>query len=248
MLDLLEDFGFIIITDEKVNSTVLGKRVSQLYIDPLTANEVIEALKKLHEVKINEFTFLHLICSTLEMRPLFNVSAGEYDIIEENLSFNTENTVIRNNFEHDYYLNIAKTALVLKDWINEKTEQDILEAYNVRPGELNYKLETADWLFYSIEEIAKIVDKENLREEIIHVMKIRKRLKYGIKEELLELVRLRNIGKIRARSLYRAGFKTSGSLKIADPEILSGIVGSAISRSIKEQLGIKVKEKGLEKY
>ena len=247
MLNLLKDFNFIIVDKDKINATLLGKRVSQLYIDPLTAHELIEALKKLNNVNVNDFTFLHLICSTLEMRPLFNVGMKEYDIMEEKLISYIDNLAIKNDLE-DYYLNIVKTALVLKDWIEEKTEQDILENYNVRPGELRYKIEISDWLLYSLEEIAKLIDRENLKNEIIEIKKLRKRLEYGIKEELLELIKLKNIGRVRSRVLYRNGFKTLGSLKIANPEILSRIVGSGIAKSIKEQLGVKVKYDSLEKF
>ena len=247
MLQLLEDFNFINVDDDKVRPTLLGKRVSQLYIDPLTAYELIESLKRLENISINDFTFLHLICSTLEMRPLFNIGMKEYDIFEQKLSLYNENLAAKNEFE-DNDLNIIKTAFVLKEWIEEKTEQDILANYNVRPGELRYKQEIADWLFYSLEEIAILVDKESLRDEIIEIKKLRKRLKYGIKEELLELVRLKNIGRVRARSLYRARFKTLGSLKIANQEVLSRILGRAVALSVKEQLGVKVKEEGLERY
>ena len=247
MLVLLEDYEFIKVDKDSIRATLLGKRISQLYLDPLTAHELIEALKKLKEVNVNDFTFLHLICSTLEMRPLFNVSVKEYESIEESLSSYIDNLAIKNEFD-DNYLEITKTALILKYWIEEKTEQYILENYNVRPGELNYKLDNADWLLYALDEIAKLIDREDLRNQIIEIKKLRKRLHYGIKEELLELVRLRNIGRVRARELYRNGFKTLGSLKIANPEILSRILGRAVAVSVKEQLGVKVKEEGLEKY
>jgi helicase len=60
-----------------------------------------------------------------------------------------------------------------------------------------------------------------------------------VKEELLPLISLKGIGRVRARALYTADFKTLDDLKRASPKDLHRIplIGPEIIRSIKEQVG-----------
>jgi helicase len=64
------------------------------------------------------------------------------------------------------------------------------------------------------------------------------RVSHGIKKELVPLVKLRGIGRVRARLLYNNGYKTIASLRKAEPRELARIptIGTEIVRSIKEQL------------
>ncbi|MFH1182586.1 MAG: helicase-related protein, partial [Candidatus Woesearchaeota archaeon] len=68
--------------DARLLATAMGKRVSELYIDPLTAFEVITGLRRATHYGISPFTMLHLLCSALEMRPLLRAKVKEQDEIE----------------------------------------------------------------------------------------------------------------------------------------------------------------------
>ena len=73
---------------------------------------------------------------------------------------------------------------------------------------------------------------------------IRKRLYYGIKEELLNLVRLEGIGRIRARLLFNAGIQTISKLKKAPLREISKVLKSRkLAQKIKDQI-----EKGVFKH
>jgi len=67
---------------------------------------------------------------------------------------------------------------------------------------------------------------------------IKRRVRYGIKEELLELVSLRNVGRVRARILFDNGYKKLSDLKNLSEDKLSGInsIGKTLARSIIAQL------------
>ena len=43
--------------------------------------------------------------------------------------------------------------LFFQEWINEKDEEYLLEKYAIRPGETRVKLNIADWLLYTAEEL-----------------------------------------------------------------------------------------------
>src|SRR3989338_3459042 len=122
-----------------------------------------------------------------------------------------------------------------------------MERWNMPPGTLRTKLDIADWLLYSISEIGKIVGRENLEGKVVV---LRKRLKYGVKKELLPLIRIRDIGRVRARKLFNAGIKGIEDVRKAKPELLEKLIGAKTARKLIENLEIK-KERakvGIEKY
>ncbi|MGB9002590.1 MAG: helix-hairpin-helix domain-containing protein, partial [Nitrosotalea sp.] len=64
------------------------------------------------------------------------------------------------------------------------------------------------------------------------------RVIYGIKEELVDLVKVRGIGRIRARILYKNGIKNLDELASIPVEKLAKIdkIGPGIAENIKTQL------------
>jgi len=219
--------------------TTLGKRISQLYIDPLTAYFFIEALKNLKEW--NFIAFLSLLSKAIELKPLPNVSAKDISTIEETILQNEESFLlpIPDFFDEEYeeFLKEVKMALIFKSWIEEKSQKEIMETFNIAPGELHSRLEISDWLLYSIVEIGKIISiEENLLKEI---KKLRVRMQYGIKEDLLDLIKLEGIGRVRARILFDAGIKSIKDLRKTSPESLSKILHSkTLAQKIRQQLNL----------
>ena len=248
VLDMLEDWEFIMrsddfssaneLDDEKLKTTLIGKRVTELYIDPLTAYFIITCLRNASDKKLDAFSFLQMISHTLEIRPMLRVGIREYDKMQEAMlemsDFLLENEPSMYEPEYEDFLNSVKTALMFGSWISEQDEEFLLEEYNIRPGELRVKLEIADWLLYASGEICKIMHYQSLIKEII---KLRLRLKYGVKEELLPLIRLENIGKVRARILFRNKFRDVKEVKSADLSTLTQLLGEKTALSIKKQLG-----------
>ena len=256
MLDLLERYEFIITKpkddfisadeikggeDEKIRATFLGRRVAQLYIDPLTAHQLIKRLRRSTEKIPHEFGILQMVTNTLEMRPLLRVKTKEYeDVIEqlnkyEQFIFQKEPSIY--DAEYDDFLASVKTAFFLLNWIEEKDEDFLMEQFNIRPGETRMKLDKAEWLLYCCSEFAKIMHFNEINK---HIMKVRFRLKYGVKEELLPLLKLRGVGRVRARKLFTNLIKDIGDIKKADVTSLAQLIGRAIAISIKKQVGQEV--------
>ncbi|MBI4158832.1 DEAD/DEAH box helicase [Candidatus Woesearchaeota archaeon] len=235
MLYLLKDYGFIEINEE-IRATKLGKRVSQLYIDPYTANFLIQNLYKAQTHDYNDFSLIHLICNTLEIRPLLPVRSREYGDIEAGSLQHQDYLLYNDQFSEDY-LNSIKTALMFNSWLNEATEELIMKKYNIPPGELKYKVDKAAWLLYSLQEIARIL---NYTETARNAKSLNVRMKHGIKEELLVLIQLKGIGRVKARRLFNSNIRTLAHLKIINLEVLKKLIGNKTAVSIKEQLGISI--------
>jgi helicase len=253
MLDLLERYEFIktkpkedfisaadIKDDEehRIHPTLLGRRVAQLYIDPITAHHLMKCIRR-HTIRtVSSFSLLQMVCNTLEMRPLLRVKTKEFDkFTEEYAKFESELLQKEPSIyepEYDDFLASVKTAFFMLDWINEKDEEFLYEEYDVRPGETRVKIDKADWLLYSAEELAKLMSFHDI---IKHVMKLRFRLKYGVKEELIPLLKLRGIGRVRARKLHNSGIRDIASVKKADITTLAQLIGKATALSVKKQVG-----------
>ena len=261
MLQLLEEWEFIksskddFISADNLDSvtyraTLMGKRVAELYLDPYTANQLVEGIRKTHSIKYGDFSFFQLLCNTLEMRPLLNVRQKEYDIVEEAI-MKYEGTLLGSepdyfDDEHGDYMKSIKTSLFFMDWVEEKGEDALLEHYGIRPGEIRYKLNSADWLFYAMEELTRLLGFHDL---IKVIGRLRFRVKHGIKDELVSLVRLKGIGRVRARKLFRNGIKDVRGLKQIDVGRLGVILGKGMAEKIKKELDqdVSVVKKGTRK-
>ena len=56
------------------------------------------------------------------------------------------------------------------------------------------------------------------------------------------MVRLRNVGRVRARVLFRNGIKNLGDLKKTDLTKLTQLIGPRVAKNLKKQLGQEVEE------
>ncbi|MBI4140990.1 hypothetical protein HY485_04090 [Candidatus Woesearchaeota archaeon] len=238
VLETLIKWEFLHKIDEKYAATLIGKRVAQLYVDPFTAHTFIEALKQTNVTTLKPITWIQLVTNTLEMRPPLRVKQKEYDEITQKMVAETGALLYKepSMFEPEYedYLNSFKTAVMLCDWIEEKDEEYLLQTYDVRPGEMHVKLKTADWLMYALSELATLLHQQPILKEIV---KTRIRLQYGAKEELLALLKLEGIGRVRARKLFHNKIKDLGDVRKESVEQLALIVGKSVAENIKRQVG-----------
>jgi helicase len=229
----------------KLYATEFGKRVSELYIDPVSAVIIRDGLRNKPE-KLSEFSLLHLVSSTPDMAPKLYPRRQELEKLEAFAQSHIDELMIdiqsysSDMISYEEFLAEVKSALVLKEWIDEASEDKILKDYGVEPGDLFRMIETADWLLYATYELAELFKYKNLLNPIEN---LRIRVQKGVKPELIPLVRLEGIGRIRARSLYNAGFKTIEDLRKASLTELINVplIGLKLGKKIKEQIGGRIK-------
>jgi len=256
MLELLDEWEFVKLSgneeksdfvvasnigkeiDQKMSPTVIGKRVSELYLDPLTARHLLNCLQKF---KGDTFSLLQMVSHTLEMRPLLRVKVKEEDSIQEELVKYYDQLLMDepSTFDSDYgeFMNSIKTALFFNAWIDEKDEDYLLEKFAIRPGEIRYKNDAADWLLYASQELADIC---GFREAVREIRKLRIRIKKGVREELLPLLKLKGVGRIRARKMFTHGIKDMGDIKKTDITSLAQLIGGKLAAEVKNLVGEEV--------
>jgi helicase len=234
-------------------ATKFGKRVSELYIDPLSAVIIREALLKKPSY-LTDFSLLHMISHTPDMGPVMRPYAREIDVLSLQMEQHREELLIdppnewQDHIGYEEFLGEIKTAMVMKNWIEETTEDQLITKFNVQPGDLYRTIENAKWLLHSTHELAPLVGADKEIRPLSN--ELEERVSKGIKRELLPIVRLEGIGRVRGRIIYNAGYKTVEDLKAASLEDLTMLpsVGPRLAKKIKEQVGGFVKKDEIERF
>ncbi|MEM4098772.1 MAG: DEAD/DEAH box helicase, partial [Candidatus Micrarchaeaceae archaeon] len=225
----LAEWSFIERKGGIYEATRIGSRVSELYIDPLSAKWMIDTMPKVRD----DISGLFMISNTIEMRPYVRVTAEAEEAFPEYESMVEHNNVYAYR-DYSYYdpLKPFSTALMLDSWINEKSEQEITSAFATTPGALFAKISNADWLLYSAMELAKL-----LHMSYSNILELRVRTRYGIKKELMDLVRLEQVGRVRARILYSNGIRSIADLRMSGAEAkVKSLLGAELAKKIMDQL------------
>jgi helicase len=237
ILEFLAKEDFINRRDGFLKATFFGKRTSDLYIDPLSAVKMRDGLRQPRDDPIFQ---LWTVCTTPDMPKLY-LRRGDYAWVEQKIE---EANITFPEEDYDFVLAEVKTASLLDDWIAERTEEEVTKKFGIGPGDIRRMTDQAEWLLYSMTELGRIFNKKKVRD----LSRLTTRVQYGVKEELLDLISLRGVGRVRGRALYRQGFKTLRDIQKANPSDLSRIptIGPSLAAKIKEQVGAPVDVREIE--
>jgi helicase len=224
VLSFLAESGMIE-NEEALVPTPLGRLVSRLYVDPLSAVIMIEGIGK---KSLSDLSLLHLIAMTPDMELLYVQAADRW--LEEFIDEHFEELHGEENY--DFLLRQAKTAAMLRDWISEVKEDQISDRYRIGPGDIRRTAETAQWLMHSLAELARHLELG----AGYKADQLATRIQYGAGSDLLTLLELKGIGRVRARKLYQAGYTSLDKLKSADPSRMVELLGPKIAEKVRAQL------------
>nr|WP_321498914.1 ATP-dependent DNA helicase [uncultured Methanolobus sp.] len=237
-LDFLRNHGMLE-GEDALLPTVLGRLVSTLYIDPLSGAYIVEGLKKIKNP--TTLGLLHLICKTPDMRQLY-LRSNESEIINDIVIAHSDEFVEipprSKEIEYEFFLAEVKTALLLQDWVDEKPLDPITEKFNVGEGDVHAFADIAEWLMHSTSRLAGLIAPEMSKDISSHVALLEKRIHYGASSDLIELVSIRGIGRVRARKLYDSGLRTVQAIKSSDIGAVSELIGPKTARKLFEELGL----------
>jgi helicase len=229
-LRFLSSEFLIIKKGERYAATEFGKKTSMLYIDPLTATLFRDSIENVSKKKKHTFGFLHVITNSEEFFPKFSL---------RNKDFETASLMIENHsselLEPISEYDCSRSLLALQSWITESSETSLSDGLGIESGDMHRMVENANWLIYCLREIAKHVERADLLEDFEN---LRRRIVYGIREELLELVKVKGIGRVRARALFKHKIKTLDDLAKIPVNKLAEIdkIGLTLADKIKSEL------------
>ena len=115
-------------------------------------------------------------------------------------------------------------AKIVKDWIDETTLLSITRKYSIEPGDFQSLIESLKWIFTALSAVARRL---GLKETEKELKELENRIKYGVREELLWLCKLRipGVGRVRGRKLFESGYKSLNDLKKSSYDDLVMIEG-----------------------
>jgi len=237
ILEFLEENGMIR-RDDGVSATPLGRRVSQLYIDPLSAIRIVQYLSDERHMTVTGM--LQVICMTPDLTD-YGLARIRRQKIERYIESVIDELVepppdpAEDPEGYEFFLDALKNLSVLREWIDETPERRIYEDFNIEPGDFATLRERAEWLSYAASQLSLTLGRKSLFKayETLTV-----RIKHGVKNELLELVSLPGIGRVRGRSLWNHGVRSLKDIEEASVEELSRIpgIGRKLAEKIKKSL------------
>ncbi|ADJ13543.1 ATP-dependent DNA helicase [Halalkalicoccus jeotgali] len=208
--------------EEHIEATGIGHTVSRLYLDPMSAAEMVDGLCDSEQA--SALGLYHLVARTPDMWELY-LRSGDREKYTE-IAYEREAEFLGDmptEFESERFedwLSALKTASLLEDWASEVDEERITERYSIGPGDLRGKVETAQWLLNAAERLAVELD---LGPEVVaSISAARQRVEHGVGEELLGLTGVGNVGRKRARWLFEAGIETREELRNAEKSVVLG--------------------------
>ena len=243
-LETLKEYGMI--TDENgFEPTKFGIRIFYLRIDPETAFDMTGYIEDYLRGTKHTFGILYMITNLHEFYsqyPIPDKYQGDMDdLIDPN-----EKLYRNQEFSREYCF---KSLLILYKWIDAMTYQDMSDHFDAEPGDIFYIKENAKNLVYIFTEIIKFwrdYAKENKQKKIVSEYQslidesdlLKLQIQHGVPEKYLELVKIKQIGRVRAQILYKNGFKNRLDLEKAKIEKLAKIdkIGLTIANNIKAEL------------
>lgn len=224
-------------TGDGIRITSFGKRVSDLYIDPASASILREAVTKIDD--------------DTEILPILLAAAMTPDVLgmyPKKTDMDRLNTVGDEIWDHmlvdpddiedydeEYFNSDLKVALLINDWIEEMDEDAMTDTMGIGPGDIRSKVDMMDWIIYAMSEIAYMFNPSAIKK----IRPLMTRVRYGVKDELIDLVAFRGVGRNRARILFNHGIRSRSDVAAISEAELANIpkIGSVLASKMKEQAG-----------
>lgn len=231
-LRFLVSSDMVIEIGEHLGSTEYGSLVSKLYIDPRSASLIVSSLRE--REMYSDLGLLQVICSTPDMPNLY-VRNSDITVLSRMMDNHQDSLWI--NLPHDdaaaeNYYRALKTSMLLSDWTDELSDAKICERYSVGPGDIYGMVESVTWLLHASAELSRMFASgfhQKVREYEIC-------MKNGTRRELLPLIRLRGIGRIRARRLFNNGMTHPDEILARGLADVTAILGQGVAGQIFNQL------------
>jgi helicase len=152
----------------------------------------------------------------------------------------------QDSVSYEQFLGEVKTARTLQAWIEEASEEQVIDKFGVQPGDLYRMIENAKWLLHATHELTPLFGN---RQVPPHTYELTERMEKGVKKELLPLMKLEGVGRTRGRIMYNAGYRTIEDVKHTPMEALTNLplIGQKLAKKIKEQVGGFVRKESWEK-
>lgn len=219
-LEFLLQNGIVRATPEGLKTTDFGNLISKSNYSVETAVKIKEYVSDINE--LNPYEMIYALCETPDMPLISFKGRKSKDPVRDKLAESGLFAVDIGNAE--------ATAVSLIEWINERNEYEIENAYNVYSASTRRSAYEASLLVKFAKQTMEILGNYSILKDLDYLSA---RLYYGVKEDLIRLVvGVKRLGRKRAREIVNVFGNDLTNVSEADLRKIEGI-GEKLSEKIK---------------
>ncbi|MFO8115873.1 MAG: HTH domain-containing protein, partial [Halorubrum sp.] len=147
------------VEEYRLVATPVGETTSKQYVRPETGERIVAGLRTASGMaNATTLTVFEVICDTPDMQDTYlgNEERAEiYRFARANAGELT--TAMHETDDFEEWLESVKTARILDEWIGGATVEELVEAYRIGPGDLDSRIERAEWLLSAAEALAETI-------------------------------------------------------------------------------------------
>ncbi|MFB6122999.1 MAG: DEAD/DEAH box helicase [Haloferacaceae archaeon] len=155
--------GMGMVTDSGgLSATELGAQVSKQYVRPETGARIVEGLQTVEGMaEASALTALEIVCDTPDMQDTYLGNRERADMYQFARARAAEFTTPMGETEDfEGWLTAVKTARIVYEWSEGADAADLVDRFRIGPGDLESRLERAEWLLGAADAIAAVVGVE----------------------------------------------------------------------------------------
>ncbi|WP_144920970.1 DEAD/DEAH box helicase [Halorubrum salsamenti] len=143
----------------RLTATPVGETASKQYVRPETAERIVSGIRTAAEMSnATTLTVFEVICDTPDMQDTYLGNAERADIYRfARANAGTLTTAMDETDDFEEWLESVKTARILDEWIGGATVEELVESYRIGPGDLDSRVERAEWLLSAAEALAETI-------------------------------------------------------------------------------------------
>ncbi|ELZ36293.1 DEAD/DEAH box helicase [Halorubrum saccharovorum DSM 1137] len=140
-------------------ATPVGETASKQYVRPETAERIVSGLRTAAGMSNpTTLTVFEVICDTPDMQDTYLGNAERAEIYRfARANAGTLTTAMDETDDFEEWLESVKTARILDEWIGGATVEELVESYRIGPGDLDSRVERAEWLLSAAEALAETI-------------------------------------------------------------------------------------------
>ena len=144
----------------RLAATPVGETTSKQYVRPETGERIVSGLRTAAGMSTaTTLTVLEVICDTPDMQDTYLGNQERAEIYRFARGKADElTTAMHETDDFEEWLESVKTARILDEWIGGATVEELVESYRIGPGDLDSRIERAEWLLSAAEALAETID------------------------------------------------------------------------------------------
>ncbi len=216
----------------RYEATAMGERVTQLYLDPLSASILRTGLRRAvrrlvrEDAPVSDFGLLHLAVATPDFASLWaktsDMEANSPTWLKANA---TERELLVEPGYAEAMLSDIKSAWMVEEWTEETSLRELEKDLDVLPGDVHHRVDLMGWLLAGAQHV--VLTDDVFAEEHMGVVSrlvqqlsvLQQRVRHGCKADLLQLVNIRHVGRQRARDLAALGLREPSDVLNMGPKL-----------------------------